>query len=72
MVISLERGADDLRMVHLMLMPLHYVLLHKNPEWFMFLVLVYPDPPRKESVKRVLLVAEQPGGNKCDTVNTQP
>jgi len=48
------------------------VLLHKNPEWFMFLVLVYPDPPRKESVKRVLLVAEQPGGNKCDTVNTQP
>jgi len=33
-VICLEQGADDLRVVQLMPMPPHRLLLHQNPEWF--------------------------------------
>ena len=35
MVICLERSADNLHMVRLMLLP------QKNPEWFILLVLTY-------------------------------
>ena len=34
MVICLKQGANDLHMP----MPSHHLLLHKNPEWFAFLV----------------------------------
>jgi len=36
MVISLERGANDLHMVQLMPLPPHHLLLQWNPEWFTF------------------------------------
>ena len=39
MVIYLERGANDLRMVKLMPLPPRHLLL---PEWFTFLVPAYP------------------------------
>ena len=38
MVICLEQGANDLRMVQLMTLPPHHLLLQQNPEWFIFLV----------------------------------
>jgi len=34
MVICLKRGAHDLHMVQLMLMPLQYDSLRENPDWF--------------------------------------
>jgi len=39
MVICLEQDANDLHMVQLMPLPHHHLLLHENPEWFIFLVL---------------------------------
>jgi len=39
MVICLERGANDLHMVQLMPLSHRYLLPHKNPEWFNYLVL---------------------------------
>jgi len=44
------RGAD-LHLVQLMPLQPHFLLLHKNPEWFTFLVLAYPGCPGKEAVK---------------------
>jgi len=38
---SLERNADDLRMVQLMSLPSDHLLLHFNPEWHTFLVLAH-------------------------------
>ena len=35
-VICLERGANDLHMVQLMLLPPHHLLLQQNPEWLSF------------------------------------
>jgi len=42
MVICLQRGANDQHLVQLMSLPLHHLLLRKNPEWFTFLVSTYP------------------------------
>ena len=50
-VICLERGADDLHMVHLMPLPPHHLLLQWNPELFTFLVPAYPGCPGKKAVK---------------------
>jgi len=47
-VICLGRGANDLHMVQLMLLPPHHLLLHENPEWFTFLVLAFPGCPGKK------------------------
>jgi len=47
-VICLEHGANDLRMVQLMPLPPFYFLLYENPEWFTFLdflMSVYPGCP---------------------------
>ena len=53
MVICLERGANDLRVVQLMPLPPRYLLLQQNPEWFILLVPAYPGCPGKEAVKRL-------------------
>jgi len=45
-VICLQRDANDLYMVQLMLLPPHHL-------WFTFLVLAYPGCPRKKAVKRM-------------------
>jgi len=50
-VISLERGANDLHMVQLMSLPPNHLLLQKNPEWFTFLMLAYPGCSRKKAIK---------------------
>jgi len=34
-VISLQQGVSALHMVQLMPLPLHHLLLHQNPEWFL-------------------------------------
>ena len=44
MGISLDWGVH---MVQLMPLPPHHVILHENPEWFIFLVPAYPDCPGK-------------------------
>ena len=36
MIICLERGANDLHMVHLMPLPPRHLLLQQNPEWLSF------------------------------------
>jgi len=46
-VFCLERRANDLHMVQLMPLSPHHVLLHENPEWFIFLVPAYPSCPGK-------------------------
>ena len=53
MVICLERGANDLHMVQLMLLRPRHLLLQQNPEWFILLVLAYPGCPGKKAVKRL-------------------
>jgi len=47
MVISLDRGANDLHMVQLMPLSPHHLLLRYNSEWFTFLVPTYPGCPGK-------------------------
>jgi len=53
MVICLEQGAKDLHMVQLMPLPPHYLLLHGNPEYFIFSVPAsnFPGCAAKEVVK---------------------
>ena len=51
MVISLERGANDLHMVQLMPLPPHHFLLQQNPERFILQVPAYPGCPGKMTVK---------------------
>ena len=53
MVICLERGADDLRMVQLIPLPPRHLLLQQNPEWFILLVPAYPGCSGKKAVKRL-------------------
>jgi len=53
-VICLERGANDLRMVQLMPLLPHHLMLAQNPEWFTFLVPAYPGCPGKKAVKWML------------------
>ena len=53
MVICLERGANDLRMVQLMPLPPHHLLLQQNPERFILPVTAYPGCPGKKAVKRL-------------------
>jgi len=50
-VFFLKQGVNDLHMVQLMPLPPHHLLLHYNPEWFTFMVRVYPFCPWKEAVK---------------------
>ena len=57
MVICLKRGADDLRMVHLMPLSSHHLLFQKNPEWFTFLVLAYQVVLEKGHQRDVVVVA---------------
>jgi len=38
-VMSLERGANDLHMIPVMPLPPRHLLLQQNPEWFTFLVI---------------------------------
>ena len=52
MVICLERGAD-LHMAQLMPLPLTVSCYSKIQIGFTFLVLAYPDGPRKRAFKRV-------------------
>jgi len=50
LVICVERGVYDLRVVQLLpLLPSspHHLLLHLNPEWFIFLAPAYPSCPGK-------------------------
>ena len=49
MVISLERGANDLHMVQMMPLPPRPLLLQQTPEWFILLVLGCPG---KKDIKR--------------------
>ena len=53
MVICLERGANDLHMVQLMLLPPRHLLLQQNPEWFILLVPAYPGCPGKKAVRQL-------------------
>jgi len=55
MVICLERGADDLHMVQLMSLPLHHLLLHKNPEWFCLYGTLYIIDYERETVQQLCL-----------------
>jgi len=48
MVICQQRGANDLEMVQLMLLPSHHLLIQQNPVWFTFLVPAYPGCPGKK------------------------
>jgi len=57
-VICLERGANDLHTVQLMLLPAHHPLLHQNPDWLTVLVTVYPVCRGKEAVKQVSSASE--------------
>jgi len=52
-VICLERGANDLHMVHLMPLPPHHFLLHYNPDWFNLAGAGSPRFPAKEAIKQV-------------------
>jgi len=56
MVICLKQGANDLHMVQLMPLPPRHLLLQQNPEWFTFLVLVYPGCPGTAVVVVVVVV----------------
>jgi len=47
----MERGANDLRMVQVRSMPSHHLVIHKNPEWFTFLVQIYPGCLGKKAIK---------------------
>jgi len=51
-VISLERGANDLHIVQLMPLPPRH-LFHKNPDWFNLSGATYPGCHGKEAVKWV-------------------
>jgi len=51
-VICLERGANDLRMVQLMPLPPHHLFI-KIHTGLTFLVPAYPGCPGKEAVERV-------------------
>jgi len=53
MVIHLEEGVNNLHMVQLMSLPPHHLLLHKNSEWFTFLVPAYPGCPGNKAFKRM-------------------
>jgi len=52
-VICLEQGANILHIVQLMPLPPHHLLLHKNPQWFTFLVPDYPGCPGKKAIKQM-------------------
>ena len=53
MVICLERGANDLHMVQLTLLPPRHLLLQPNPECFILLVPAYAGCPGKKAIKRL-------------------
>jgi len=58
MVVCLERGASDLRLVRLMLLPPRHLLLQQNPEWFILLVMALPNVVlEKKAVKRLCVCA---------------
>jgi len=52
-VICLERGANDMRMVPLVPLTPYHLLLDYNPEWFTFLVRAYPGCSGKKAIKQV-------------------
>jgi len=53
MVVCLQQGANDLHMVKLMPLPPHHLLIHLNPDWFIFLMPAYSGCSGKEAVKQV-------------------
>jgi len=70
MVICLQQGSNDLRMIQLMPLPPHHLLLHYNPKWFNLFVASLPRFSGKKATKRVLMTlfkGEAPGPPKYAT-----